>query len=104
MWKIKNRILMIGIGLLAFGLVNWFSYLPTSLGVALMYRPFPFEHLHNVHPDKGGTHVEIGYLPIREAINDPYWLAWSLALYAGIVLITIVVCFTSLRKNNEGIL
>jgi len=88
----KTRFLIIGLGLLAFGLVNLFSYLPISLGVALMNRPFPFEHLHNVLPDEGrGTHIEIGYDPINESINDPYWLIWSLALYGGIATIIFAI-------------
>ncbi len=87
----KTRLLMIGIGLLAFGLINLFQYLPVSLGVALMNRPFPFEHLHNVYLERGGTHIEIGYLTIEEAMKDPYWLFWSLTLYAGIAIIAFAI-------------
>ncbi len=83
----KTRLLIIGIGLLVFGLANLLSYLPISLGVALKNRPFPFEHLHNVVSTEGkGISTQIGYMPIDEAINDPYWLVWSLALYGGIVM------------------
>lgn len=88
----KKNFLILGTGLLLFGLTNLLSYLPISLGVALMNRPFPFEHLHNVIPSIGkGTHIEIGYMPIDEAINDPYWLAWSMSLYAGIIVIGFAV-------------
>lgn len=76
--------------MIVFGLVNLFSYLPISLGVALQNRPFPFEHIQNVVPHNGGTSIEIGYLPIENAINDPYWLVWSLALYGGIVILSII--------------
>ncbi len=87
----KNRLVISGIGMLVFGLVNLFSYLPTSLGIALQNRPFPFEHIRNViHIDDKGTSIEIGYLPIEEAINDPYWLFWSLSLYGGIVILSMV--------------
>lgn len=87
----KNRLVISGIGMLVFGLANLFSYLPASLGVTLKNRPFPFEHIRNVIPIEGkGTSIEIGYLPIKEAIDDPYWLFWSLVLYGGIVILSIV--------------
>ena len=87
----KNRLAGVGIGMLVFGLVNLFSYVPISLGVALQSRPFPFEHIRNViHIEGKGTSIETGYLPINEAINDPYWLVWSLVLYGGIVILSIV--------------
>jgi len=88
----KTRLLIIGLSLLVFGLINLFSYLPVSLGVALKNRPFPFEHLHNVISTEGqGTSIQIGYMPIDEAINDPYWLVWSLALYGGIATIIFAI-------------
>lgn len=82
---------MIGVGLLVFGLVNLFWYVPVSLGIALKSRPFPFEHLKNVEPHQGGIRAEVGHWPIQEAINDPYWLVWSLALYAGIGLVAFAI-------------
>lgn len=86
----KNRLTVVGIGMLVFGLVNLFSYVPISLGVALQNRPFPLEHLYNVIPSDSGTSFQIGYMPINEAVNDPYWLFWSLVLYGGIVILSIV--------------
>lgn len=84
----KTRFLIIGITLVVFGLANIFRYMPISL--TLVNRPFPFEHLHNVIPSDGrGTHIEIDYLPIETATNDPYWLFWSLVLYAGIAVTSI---------------
>ena len=84
--KMKTRLLIIGLGMLIFGLTNFFRYMPISF--SLVNNPFPFEHLYNVVPTEGkGTHIQIGYLPIDEAINDPYWLVWSLALYGGIAII-----------------
>ena len=83
----KVKLTLVGVGLLVFGLVNQFVYLPISLSVALKNRPFPFEHLYNVTPKEGGgTSIQIGYLPLDEAANDPYWLFWSLCLYGGIIL------------------
>ena len=88
----KIKFLIVGLGLLVFGLVNLLAYLPISLSVALKNRPFPFEHLYNVVPSEGkGTSIQIGYLPIDEAINDPYWLIWSLALYGGIATIIFAI-------------
>jgi hypothetical protein len=67
----KTRILIIGIGFLIFGLANFFRYVPILL--SLINLPFPFEHLQNVTPTVDGTSIQIGYLPINEAINDPYF-------------------------------
>ncbi|MGY5149546.1 MAG: hypothetical protein ACW9W3_05735 [Candidatus Nitrosopumilus sp. bin_68KS] len=94
----KTRFLITGIGLLVFGLANLFSYLPISLGIALENRPFPFEHIQKVIPSEGhGTTVQTGYLPIENAVNDPYWLFWSLALYAGIV----ILCFYGINEVRK---
>ncbi len=86
----KNRLAIVGIGMLVFGLVNLFSYVPISLGAALHNRPFPFEHVRVIPIEGKGISIETGYLPINEAINDPYWLFWSLVLYGGIVILSIV--------------
>lgn len=80
----KNGLLIIGIILLVFGLANLLSYFPISFTVAIQNRPFPFEHVHNVVRDERGTSYQVGYLPIDESINYPYWLFWSVTLYAGI--------------------
>ena len=89
----KTRLLIIiGISMLVFGLVNLFSYLPISFSPSFLNKPFPFEHLYNVIPTEGrGTSIQIGYMPIDEAINDPYWLVWSLALYGGIATIIFAI-------------
>ncbi|MDH3203217.1 MAG: hypothetical protein OEL81_00890 [Nitrosopumilus sp.] len=86
----KTRLLITGIGLVLFGLVNLFRYMPISL--TLINKPFPFDHLYNVVPTDGkGTSIQIGYLSIDEAVNDPYWLFWSLVFYLGIVFIGFAV-------------
>lgn len=79
----KTRLLIIGIGMLVFGLVNLFSYFPISFSV--LNTPFPFEHVELLLRD-GGKTLQIGYMPIDEAIFNPYWLFWSLVLYAGITV------------------
>ena len=93
----KTRLLMTGIGFLIFGLANLFRYLPISYSPSLLNNPFPFDHLYNVVPTEGkGTSIQIGYMPIDEAINDPYWLFWSLALYAGITMV-----FFAIWRNRK---
>ena len=83
----KNRLLIAGIGLLAFGLANFFRYLPITYSLSLWNKPFPFERLYNVVATEGrGTRYQIGYMPLDEAAIDPYWLFWSMALYAGIMI------------------
>lgn len=84
-----KKILIIGIAMIAFGLANFFRYMPISL--SLINRPFPFEHLKNVTPERGGIGIEIGYIPTHEAVSDPYWLVWSIILYAGIILVVFAV-------------
>ena len=93
----ESKFLLPGFGMLAFGLINLLWYLPISLSITLKNHPFPFDHLYNVVPSDGhGISHQIGYLPIDEAVNDPYWLAWSLALYGGMSLITFaIIC----RRN-----
>lgn len=82
----RNRLLMAGIGLLAFGLANFFRYI-IAYGRIFWNTPFPFEHIHYaIHYEGRGIHYLVGYMPLDEAANDPYWLFWSMALYAGIVI------------------
>ncbi len=89
--------MVIGIGMLVFGLVNFFRYLPISHSSTFWNKPFPFEHMVDVVPSDGhGTKFQMGYMPIDEAINDPYWLFWSLMLYAGIA----VICFAFWRNRK----
>ena len=63
-----------GICLLLFGLLNILWYLPLSFGVTLKNTPFPFAHLKEVIP-QGGISTQVGYLPLENAIHDPYGIA-----------------------------
>lgn len=91
----KTSFLIIGIGFLIFGLGNFFQYVPIL--ITLVNQPFPFEHLSNVVSIEGkGISTQIGYLPINEAQNDPYWLFWSLILYLGVG----IILFTIWRKRK----
>ena len=86
----KTRLLIIGLGFLIFGLANFFRYVPIM--ITLVNQPFPFEHLSNVVSIEGkGVSTQIGYLSINEAVNDPYWLFWSLALYVGIGIVAFYI-------------
>jgi len=78
----------IGIVTLAFGLINIFWYSPYSITLVFYNKPFPFPHLQEVeiHED-GGIGTAILYDPFDTAIQDPYWLAWSLSMYDGIVML-----------------
>ena len=81
----KAKLLIAGMGMLFFGLVYLFSYFPISF--PLLNTPFPFEHVELILRDSGsGKTLRIGYMPIDEAIVHPYWLLWSLILYAGITV------------------
>lgn len=85
------RFLITGVGLLAFGLANFFRYLPITHSLLFWNTPFPFEHYTVVDTEGGGTHYLVEYFPLDAAANDPYWLLWSLMLYAGILIIVLEV-------------
>ena len=68
-------------------LVNFFRYLPITHSPSFFNKPFPFEHIYNIFQIEGkGIRHQIGYFPLDEAAKDPYWLFWSLILYAGIAV------------------
>jgi hypothetical protein len=96
----NTRLLIIGLITLGFGLLNIFWYWPTSAGIALMNHPFPFQHLAEVIAEHGGHSIVVRHIPIEAAIDDPYWLIWSLSLYFGIVILSILG-IRSLRQKHE---
>lgn len=87
--------------MILFGLVNIFWYWPTSVGVTLKNHPFPFQHLAEVIAERGGHTTVIRYFPIEAAIEDPYWLFWSLTLYTGIILTSILVYSHIIKKKSR---
>lgn len=87
----NTKVLFLGIPMIIFGMINIFWYWPTSLGFTLENHPFPSQHLAEVIEERSHHTLIIRYLPIEAAMDDPYWLFWSLTLYAGIVLTTILV-------------
>ena len=95
--KLKIRFLISG-GLIAFGLYNIFSYLFLFSIISL---PFPFEHTVAEFITKGSTSILIGYEPLQEASQDPYWLFWSLAMYfgCGYLIFLVIRLEKTLRKR-----
>jgi len=89
----KTRLLIvIGIVTLGFGLINIFWYAPYSLTLVFYNQPFPFPHLQDVEIHEGGGYgTTILYEPFVTAIQYPYWLVWSLALYGGIGMIIFAI-------------
>ena len=80
----KRKLLVAGIVMLFFGLAHLFSYFPILF--PLLNTPFPFDHVEIIlRGDGSGKTIQTGYMPINEAISNPYWLLWSLILYAGII-------------------
>ena len=92
----KSKLLIVGIIMLVFGLGNLFQYVPISFGTSFVSPPFPFEHIQLILRDDGGITRQIGYMPIDEVMFHPYWLFWSLILYAGIA----VTGFSIWRKRK----
>ncbi len=97
----KTKLLILGLITLGFGLINIFWYWPTSLGFTLENHPFPFQHLAEVIEERNGHTLIIRYIPIEAAIDDPYWLIWSLSLYFGIVVLSILGV-VSLRRGMSN--
>jgi hypothetical protein len=98
----KTRYKIIGVVALAFGLVNIFWYTPYSLALVFMNQPFPFQHLQNVEMrDGGGFGTQILYLPFEAIQSDPYWLVWSLSLYSGIVILSILGIRSIMQKTSK---
>lgn len=96
----KNKLLIIGLITLGFGLINIFWYMPYSLTLVFMNQPFPFQHLQDVElHDGGGIGTSIWYEPFEAAKAKPYWLIWSLSLYFGIIVLSILGV-RSLRQNT----
>jgi hypothetical protein len=98
---VNAKLLFSGIPMILFGIINIFWYWPTSLGFTLDNHPFPSQHLAEVIEERSGHSLIIRYFPIEAAIEDPYWLFWSLTLYAGIVLTAILVCFYIVKKKSR---
>ena len=92
------KFFMTGLCLCLFGIANLLSYLPISFSPSFINQPFPFEHIYNVFRHEKGTRYQIDYLPIDAAVNDPYWLIWSLALYAGIAIMIAAITIPKLKR------
>jgi len=85
---LKNKLLIIGLITLGFGLLNIFWYAPHSLALVFNNQPFPFQYLQNVEIHDGGKSMQILYQPFEAAKAEPYWLVWSLSLYFGIAVLS----------------
>lgn len=85
--------------MIVFGIINIFWYWPISFGITVKNHPFPFQHLADVIAEHGGYSTVVTYFPIEAAMDDPYWLFWSLLLYTGIILTAILVYFHTVKKK-----
>jgi len=94
---LKNRLKILGIGLLVFGLINVFWYIPVS--IILINQPFPFDYLQEVEIQESGFGVQIWYEPFEVIKYHPYWLVWSLSLYCGMIILSILG-LKSLKQNT----
>lgn len=87
----KTRLLiLIGISFVVFGLINLFSYLPILSSSLFLNTPFPFEEIQsmNKHEEGQGIITVTANHSFESALQlSPYWLFWSLALYAGIGIV-----------------
>ena len=90
---------MIGLGLCLFGVANICSYM-LVFAPPFINPPFPFEHITILSVDSDSTWYQIDYnTPISAAAHDPYWLVWSLMLYAGIA--TMIMATTAQKLRNK---
>ncbi len=97
----KNKLLIIGTALLAFGIINLLWYLPYDAVLVQKNNPFPFTHMHDIEfLEQRQFDATYTYDPYSAAINDPLWLAWSLSLYAGMAMLS-TLAFNELRKKSK---
>ena len=83
----KSRLLIIGISCFMFGVANLILYLPDF---GLVNTPFPFEEIQSIDhaKDVKGIQMTKVHHSFESALQlSPYWLSWSLLLYAGIVML-----------------
>ncbi len=81
---------IIGISFVVFGLINLFSYLPILSSSLFLNTPFPFEEIQSMNKhedDQGITMVTVSHSFESALQLSPYWLFWSLGLYAGIGIV-----------------
>jgi hypothetical protein len=68
-------------------------------GPLFINPPFPFEHITILYGDDGNAWYQISYMPVSAAAHDPYWLVWSLTLYAGIAAVIAATTAQKLRRK-----
>jgi hypothetical protein len=86
-FRLKIKFLLAG-GLIAFGIYNMFSFF---VYMPILSQPFPFEHVVIESVAKDNISVQTGYIPLEEALWNPYWLFWSLAMYFGFGYLTFLI-------------
>ena len=85
----KTRLLIIiGIIAIGYGIFGIFYYFPSA---EYIDKPFPLQHSTLITPNSDGNGFQAWEFgdPLRAAKIDPYWIAWSVSLYFGIILFSI---------------
>lgn len=88
-----NKSMIIGITLLAFGLINLLWFTPIGGDPydnnSVVEIPFPFPNRNLNMPIIGEYFSETNENNWWHPIFNPYWLIWSVAFYLGIVFVSI---------------
>ncbi len=98
---LKNKLGILGLVALGFGLLNLFWYIQYSLALVFRNQPFPFEYLQEIDLTHDGIGVSIWYEPFNAIQYDPYWLIWSLSLYSGITILSILGIMSLRQKTSS---
>ena len=79
---------IIGLMAIGYGLFGIFYYFPS---LEYIDKPFPFPHSTLITPNLDGNGFQAWEFadPLMAGKIDPYWIAWSVSLYFGIILFSI---------------
>ena len=90
---------VVSITAIAYGFFHMLSPLPFLPSFDL---PYPFPHLTGVERTiGGGSGYSISYDSSNGLLVDPYWIVWSMILYAGTILSSIFFSYVAVARIRK---